>query len=117
LVVAWRVPAARVWAALLAGQGALLLTSPSYFAHYGTYVAPVLALLAGAGVDASLAALVDHRAHRVALRPLVAAVGLGALAVLSAHVVTQPEGRRVPARTAEDALSGVRCVAADSAAA
>jgi len=113
-VVAWRVPAARVWAALLAAQGALLLTSPSYFAHYGTYVAPALVLLAGAGADAVLCAV---EAHTAAFRPLVPALGLVALAVLSAHVVTQPEGRRVPARTAEDALSGVRCVAADSAAA
>ncbi len=113
-VVAWRVPAARVWAALLVAQGALLLTSPSYFAHYGTYVAPALVLIAGAGADAVLCAV---EAHTAAFRPLVPALGLVALAVLSAHVVTQPEGRRVPARTAEDALSGVRCVAADSAAA
>jgi hypothetical protein len=113
-VVAWRVPAARVWAALLAAQGALLLTSPSYFAHYGTYVAPALVLLAGSGADAVLRAV---EVRTAAFRPLVPALGLVALAVLSAHVVTQPEGRRVPARTAEDALSGVRCVAADSAAA
>ncbi len=113
-VVAWRVPATRVWAALLVAQGALLLTSPSYFAHYGTYVAPALVLIAGAGADAVLCAV---EAHTAAFRPLVPALGLVALAVLSAHVVTQPEGRRVPVRTAEDALSGVRCVAADSAAA
>jgi hypothetical protein len=114
VVVGWRVPAARVWVALLVAQGALLLAGPSYFAHYGTYVAPALALLAGAGADAFLGAAVGPRA---AFRPLVPAVGLVALAVLAAHVVTQPEGRRVPARTAADALSGVRCVAADSAAA
>jgi hypothetical protein len=113
-VIAWRVPAARVWAALLVVQGGLLLASPSYFAHYGTYVAPALVLLAGACADALLAEVEEHTA---AFRPLVPALGLVALAVLSAHVVTQPEGRRVPARTAEDALSGVRCVAADSAAA
>ena len=113
-VVAWRVPAARLWAALLAAQGALLLTSPSYFAHYGTYVAPALALLAGAGSDALLTAVTDRAAL---LRPVAPVVGLLALAVLSAHVVTQPEGRRVPAQSTEDALSGIRCVAADSAAA
>ncbi len=116
-LLAWRVPAARPWAALLGAQGGLLLTSPSYFAHYGTYVAPALALLAGTGADAFLSAVVDRSTHPWALRPLVPAVGLVALAVLSVHVVTQPEGRRVPARTAVDALSGVRCVAADSAAA
>jgi hypothetical protein len=113
-VVACRVPAARVWAALLAAQGALLLTSPSYFAHYGTYVAPALVLIGGAGADPVLCAVEERTA---AFRALVPALGQVALAVLSAHVVTQPEGRRVPARTAEDALSGVRCVAADSAAA
>jgi alpha-1,2-mannosyltransferase len=114
VVVAWRVPAARVWAALLTAQGALLLEAPSYFAHYGAFVAPALVLLAGAGADALLGAVTDRSA---VLRPLAPAAGLVALAALSAHVVTQPEGRRVPDRSAEDALSGVRCVAADSAAA
>ncbi len=114
LLVAWRQPAARVWAALLAVQTGLLLTSPSYFAHYGTFVAPALALLVGAGADLALA-VVTWPAR--SLRPMVPALGLVALAVLAAHVVTTPEGRRVPASTAADALSGVRCVAADSAAA
>ncbi len=112
-LVAWRVPAARPWAALLAAQGGLLLASPSYFGHYGTYVAPALALLGGAGADAALTA---GSARLQVLRPLAPALALLALALLSVHVVTQPEGRRLPAGS-QDALSGVRCVAADSAAA
>ncbi len=113
-LVAWRVPAARPWSALLATQGGLLLASPSYFGHYGTYVAPALALLGGAGADAVLSA---GSARLPALRPLAPALALLALAILSVHVVTQPEGRRVPAGATEGALSGMRCVAADSAAA
>jgi hypothetical protein len=36
--------------ALLAAQGALLLTAPSYYRHHGTYLAPALALIVGAAV-------------------------------------------------------------------
>ena len=92
--MAWRRPAPGLGRAARRPGRALLLTSPSYFAHYGTYVAPALVLLAGAGADAVLGAV---EARTAAFRPLVPALGLVALAVLSAHVVTQPEGRRVPA--------------------
>jgi alpha-1,2-mannosyltransferase len=51
------------------------------------------------------------------LRAAVPAVVLVAVAVLSLHVVIRPEGRRVPEQAADDALAGMRCVAADSAAA
>jgi hypothetical protein len=108
-LVAVRRPPARLWLALLLAQGALLLLSPSYFAHYGTFVAPALALLAGAGADVLLEAVARPR--------LAPVVGLVALAVLSVHVVTQPEGRPAPEEQAETELAGVRCVAADSAAA
>ena len=110
-LVAWRTPAARGWAALLGAQVCLLLTSPSYFGHYATFAAPALALVTGAGTDRALAGL---RARAPVLTPLAPVAGLVGLAVLSAHVVTQPEGRRVPAG-AEAALAAVRCVAADSA--
>jgi 4-amino-4-deoxy-L-arabinose transferase-like glycosyltransferase len=113
-LLAWRRPATRLWACLFAVAMALLLTSPSYFAHYGTFAAPSLALLAGAGADAVLA-WVSVRAP--ALRPVAPAVGLVALAALGAHVVTQSEGRAVPVQAVTVALSSTRCVAADSAAA
>ncbi len=113
LLVAWRRPAARLWALLLVAQGGLLLTSPSYFGHYATFVAPALALLAGAGADLAVAAVPVRPAP---LRLWAPAAGLVALAALSAHVVTQPEGRRVPPGAAA-AFSGLHCVAADSAAA
>jgi alpha-1,2-mannosyltransferase len=113
--LAWRRPETRVWAALLAVAVALLLTSPSYFAHYGTFAAPALALLAGAGADGLLSWLA---VRAPGLRPLVPAAGLVALALLGAHVVTQPEGRRPPPeRTVAGELAGARCVAGDSAAA
>ena len=113
--LAWRRPVTRVWAALLAAAVLLLLASPSYFGHYGTFAAPALALLVGAGADAVLSWLA---VRAPVVRPLVPALGLVALAVLGAHVVTQPEGRRPPPESAmADELSGARCVAADSAAA
>jgi hypothetical protein len=114
-LLAWRRPVTRVWAVLLAVAMLLLLTSPSYFGHYGTFAAPALALVVGVGADAALSWLAVRAA---VVRPLVPAVGLVALAVLGAHVVTQPEGRRPPPEsTMADQLAGARCIAADSAAA
>jgi hypothetical protein len=114
-LLAWRRPVTRVWAVLLAVGMLLLLTSPSYFGHYGTFAAPALALVVGVGADAALSWLAVRAA---VVRPLVPAVGLVALAVLGAHVVTQPEGRRPPPEsTMADQLAGARCIAADSAAA
>jgi hypothetical protein len=113
--LAWRRPATRVWAALLAGAVLTLLTSPSYFGHYGTFAAPALALLVGAGADTVLSRLA---VRTPVVRPLAPALGLVVLAVLAAHVVTHAEGRRPPPESAmADQLAGARCVAADSAAA
>jgi hypothetical protein len=113
--LAWRRPATRVWAALLAGAVLMLLTSPSYFGHYGTFAAPALALLVGAGADTVLSRLA---VRTPVVRPLAPALGVVALAVLAAHVVTHAEGRRPPPESAmADQLAGARCVAADSAAA
>jgi hypothetical protein len=113
--LAWRRPATRVWAALLAGAVLTLLTSPSYFGHYGTFAAPALALLVGAGADTVLSRLA---VRTPVVRPLAPALGVVALAVLAAHVVTHAEGRRPPPESAmADQLAGARCVAADSAAA
>jgi hypothetical protein len=113
--LAWRRPATRAWAALLAGAVLMLLTSPSYFGHYGTFAAPALALLAGAGADTVLSRLAIRTP---VVRPLAPALGLVVLAVLAAHVVTHAEGRRPPPESAmADQLAGARCVAADSAAA
>jgi alpha-1,2-mannosyltransferase len=113
-MLAWRRPATRLWAGLFAAQGAMLMLSPSYFGHYGTFVAPSLALLAGAGT-ASLVAW--SRSRSVALGRLVPVAGLVAVALLTGHVLDHTEGRRVPAGMADQALSGVNCVAADSDAA
>lgn len=113
-VVARRVPAARLWLALLVAQGAVLLAAPSYFGHYSAFAAPALALLAGAGAELVAGTVA---AYAPALRPTAALAGLAVLAVLSWHVVSRPEGRHVPAAAAEASLTGVRCVAADSAAA
>jgi hypothetical protein len=113
-VLAWRVPTARLWAALLAAQSAMLMLSPSYFGHYGTFVAPSLALLAGAGTASLLA---WARTRSVALGRLAPVAGLVAMVFLTGHVIDHTEGRRVPAAMADQALAGVDCVAADSDAA
>ena len=63
--LAWRRPVTRVWAALLVGAVLMLLASPSYFGHYGTFAAPALALVVGAGADTVLSWL----AVRAPVRP------------------------------------------------
>ena len=113
--LAWRRPVTRVWAALLVVAVLMLLASPSYFGHYATFAAPALALVVGAGADTVLSWLA---VRAPVVRPAVPALGLVALAVLGAHVVLLPEGRRPPPESAMAAeLAGARCVAADSAAA
>jgi hypothetical protein len=104
----------RLWAGLFAAQGAMLMLSPSYFAHYGTFVAPSLALLAGAGTTTLLA---WARTRSVVLGRLAPVAGLVTLALLTGHVLGHTEGRKVPAAMADHALAGVDCVAADSDAA
>jgi alpha-1,2-mannosyltransferase len=112
--LAWRVPATRLWAALFAAQGAMLMLSPSYFGHYATFVAPSIALLSGAGT----ASLLDWaRTRSVLLGRLAPVTALVAMVLLTGHVIDHSEGRKVPAAMADQALAGVDCVAADSDAA
>ena len=113
-LLATRRPETRLWAALLGAELGLLLVAPSYFGHYGTFVAVPLALLAGAGADAAATWAAGWAPGWSAVVPVA---GLALLLMASVHVVTQPEGRRVPVATVDSALAGAHCVAADSAAA
>jgi hypothetical protein len=110
-LVTWRCPPARPWCALLAAQTALLLSGPSYFSHYATYVAPALALVVGAAADLARRAL---RSRARVLQPV--AVATGVLAALALALVTQlhPEGRTRPDRQVRTDAASVRCVAADT---
>ena len=103
--LAWRRPVTRVWAALLAAAVLLLLTSPSYFGHYGTFAAPALALVVGAGADQVLSWLA---VRTPVVRPLVPALGLVALAVLGASR-RHPAGGPPAATGERDVRRARRC--------
>jgi alpha-1,2-mannosyltransferase len=110
---AWRVPAMRLWAILLAAQVAVLEVTPSFYLHYPGWAAPVAVLSIGAAaVDAASAFRVIRRAP---LRRMVigaaAALVIGALLFESlrwrvgTHIMT--------ARIRAD-VAGAHCVTADS---
>jgi len=106
-----RSPPARPWCALLLAQGVVLLSSPAYFPHYATYVAPALALVVGATVAELLSVL---RRFATGWAPVAVAVAVLAGAGLLAASELRAEGRRYPGREARAAVADARCVAADA---
>jgi alpha-1,2-mannosyltransferase len=110
-VSAWSRPSARVFVILLLAQSAVLLGSPSYFPHYGAYLAPATALTTGVGV-----AVLAQRSRAGARLPRVAitvAVVIG-LTVLAVPVVRVPRMTPFDASGVTTALTGRRCVEADT---
>ena len=87
---AWRRPPMRLWAALFLAQSVFLLVTPSFFGHYGGWVAPASLSVGGAiavamGVEGS----VTRRSASVAG---LYAAGLAGLLI----VAVAPKARRVP---------------------
>ncbi len=105
----WRRPPIRLWAALLAGQAALLFLTPP-LVHYSGWLAPTASLVIGGTVSAIAGQL------RPAGRPLRAfgaacALGLAAWIGFSAlHSV----GTRLDVAGLTAALADARCVTTDS---
>lgn len=81
LVASWRCPAAWPFAALLVAQAAFLAATPSYYAHYGDFLTPALAVVVGiavsraAGTVGRAAGTVGRTAHALGRR--APAVGSG----------------------------------------
>ncbi|MGZ4610683.1 MAG: glycosyltransferase 87 family protein [Actinomycetes bacterium] len=111
VVVARALPATRPWVSLLAAQSALLFSSPSYFSHYATYIAPALALVVGAFTGLVLGWL---RSRAPVLRPVaLVAAGL-ALLVIGAGSELHHSGLRNPGGAVHRAVANARCVTADA---
>jgi hypothetical protein len=106
-----RSPRARPWCALLVAQGAVLLTSPAYFPHYGGYAAPALALVVGATAADVVSVLRRFAPSQV---PVAVVTGVVAALCLLAVSVLRTDGRRAPGPQFQAMLSAARCVAADS---
>lgn len=115
VVVAVKLPVARVWVLLLTVQVAVLVAVPTFFVGYAAFAAPALTLVAGAGVHLGWTALgrLDRvGARRVLAVGAVAVLGAG-LAALAAGSSTAPFGRPFDPAVRE-AVAGARCVASDS---
>lgn len=108
---AWIARPARVFVVLLLAQTAVLLASPSYFPHYGAYLAPAVALTAGAGVGV----LAERfRKRGLLARRALPALLLAGFATLAVPVVVVPRMGTFDATAVRAALAGRRCVEADT---
>ncbi len=115
---AWSDRRARVFVALLLANGAVLVGSPPYFPHYGAFLAPPVALTAGAGVQRAWGYLRRRAGYGAYGRyVLVAAVGAGLLACAAPLALTTRLTTPFPNARLAALLASKRCVAADAPAA
>jgi hypothetical protein len=111
-VLAWTLPRARPAVLLLIAFLALLMATPTWFFHYGGLSAPVIALVAGAGVQ-QLINLPAIRGRR-ALRRALSIAALASLVLPLAFAATLSEGEPFPATKFRAALQGsTGCVTSD----
>ncbi len=106
---AWRRPAIRLWASLLAAQTVVLMVIPP-FLHYAGWLGPAGALAIGGAADTIIGRLRPARWPSLVFATAYA-VGLALLLVATlAHRVGTP----FDAAKAEAILAGARCVSSDS---
>lgn len=116
---AYRAPFGRPLLVLTALELAVVLAAPHWSGYYGDFLAPTVALIAGASVVPAAALspnpLGRLRLPTIAVNPRaptsVAAVVLVALAWIS---VTAHAGTKFPGRTLARSVTGLHCVMADS---
>ncbi len=113
VIAVWRIPATRLWVAIMAFEIAFLLRAPSQFLHYTGWFAPLLALTLGVATAAALRWILVRAPRWGRLTAAVPAAGLLALAAISA---THLHGTALPLAALDQELAGARCVTADSAA-
>jgi alpha-1,2-mannosyltransferase len=115
-VLAWRIPRARLWVALLAAQIAVLMVVPVFFAGYSSFAGPALVLVFGAAVEVVRRWAAERSP---AIRTTVwAGLGLAAGAVIAASTVMtlQPQTRDFgrPSQITKF-TAGAQCVGSDTA--
>jgi hypothetical protein len=116
VVVAWRRPGVRLWAALFLVQAAFLLVTPSFFGHYAGWLAPAAALSIGM-VATSAVEWSVHRPRLARAIKGVYAAGLAGLlfATLFPFVVGLGSvSKHFPATEVAAAIQGARCPTGDS---
>jgi alpha-1,2-mannosyltransferase len=109
VALAWTQPGAWVFVLLLGTTTAILIASPSYFPHYGSFPAPLLALVVGVATAVARSRLQRRSTARIAVvvLPLVLVVG-SAVAPLS-----RPMNAPFPGRALGALVTGRPCVVAD----
>jgi alpha-1,2-mannosyltransferase len=103
-VVVWRARTGRLWVVLLAAQSLVLLSAPTFYAHYPALAAPSLVLLVAAAVGTVQAARLQSIAAVTACVGLVVATG-------PMHFVTATP---FPASEVRAVLPQSGCVRSDS---
>ena len=106
LLVARRVPAVRLWAAIAASQLAVIMLMPVFLVHYRGWPAPLMALCLGAVVAYGLERLPAHRRA-------IGATAYAVVLVLLATTSLRPAGSRPFLDADMPDLSAARCVIAD----
>jgi alpha-1,2-mannosyltransferase len=107
-LVARRVPAARLWCALVVLQTSYLLIAPNFYSHYSAWIAPAAAIVLG-----TAAALAIETGQRYRVGTLVYA-GCIAVAVALALGIPRHQGVALQQARLELDLDGARCVSADA---
>ena len=109
ILVARRVPAARLWCVLVTVETGYLLIAPNFFTHYSGWIAPAAAIVLGTAASITISALGQHRTLGALAR-----VGYIAVIVGVALLVPRHQGSVLQRASLERAIGGARCVAADS---
>jgi hypothetical protein len=108
-LVARRVPAARLWCALVVVEVGYVLVSPNFYTHYSGWLAPAAAIVLGTAAAVVLAMLERHRPLA-----MVAKLGYVGLVATFALAVPRHQGSVMPRASLEADLRSARCVAADA---
>ncbi len=109
VLVARRVPAARMWCVMVMVETSYLLIAPNFYSHYSAWIAPAAAIVLGTAAAIVIEVAEPHRP----LGTLAQAACLGVIAALALGV-PRHEGAVLQRSALETDLDGARCVSADA---
>jgi hypothetical protein len=111
IVVARRVPAARVWCVLVGVETAYLLAAPIFITHYSGWVAPAAAIVLGTAASIMIAGLDPHRPLGVTAR----ATSIVVIAAIALVTIPHHQGMTLEHAALEADVRLAGCVSADAA--